>query len=542
MKATRNSTNNNQNIEDALHCAILLLYALETNVCPFQTRTKKFPIKLIRDVARYNKLTISLTHIATCAHCQSLVSQQGYKDIQSIQKNAPAKHLLLIHERHVFERVAKRLHIPYVYVKDRHEAPQTFSIRHGIVGTDIDVLVDPSSIAKVTVWYKNNGYNVIDYKDKEINVINKKTHIALDIHKTIAYPHSGEMFQQDREAVSDVTAMCMRSKNPYLSLDMLLLTSIIRFFTNDIARGLKSILDILELSYIYEDKISWETLIPMLQRLGYYTRYLYILRLGKRLFHIPRMPWFLTSAYIPKRVACAVATTSLTDCVYMDDFCKWNTKAYQQRARVYYERYLFLTYLADIRYPLTALLHPRYISVGKTILSRMMHALFFLYTKNPYLPFPYNITRQEPQTKPSTIGKTTYLTILGTSMTPCLKKGMMVETIKQTTLAVGDIVVVRNTLFVGHRITHIDSTTPPLYEIKGDAVPYADNRYRQDDIIGVVHTIHHKGNTYALKSPPIQRLSRIIAYCSRQKLLQGKLIMNLLGNIYWMILKNQKIH
>ncbi len=519
---------------------VLLLQSLDTTICPFQTRTKKLPIRRIATLARYNKLTIALTHITMCNHCKTLVSHKEYREIQNIIKEKPTHLLLITQEKRVFETLAKKLHIPYVYIKDRTNLQDTFAARHHMVGTDLDILVSPADIPTLSSWYKNHGYNVVHYPNKEINCINKKTQISVDIHETIAYSHSQEPLMNDVLAIDEVTTMCLSSKTPYLSVDMLLLTAIVRFWSNDLARGLRHIIDILELSYLYEDTLSWETLIPTLQRLGYYTRYLYLLLLGKTLFGIDKFPTFLTHAYIPKRIRLAANLTSITDCMYTNDFTKWHTKKYQLDAKRSFEHYLFLTHLTDIRYPLTRLVHPRSINTMKRLLTRIPSLLASSFVSTPHLPFPYTRKKPHHHIHASSIGSHTYFTINGTSMSPFLVQGMVVETQTPTTLHVGDIVVVNNNTCVGHRITKIFNTTPKTYEMKGDAEKHPDGRFVQDDIIAVVTHVMLKKTAYPLASHHMKRLSRTISYCSRHGLLACAPIRSFLEKKYWKMIK-QKI-
>jgi len=540
MNMTSMTTTEKENKEIARDL-LLLLQSLDTTICPFQTQRNKLPIRPLAILARYNKLTIALSHITTCTHCQTLISPKEYKKIQNITSQKPTHLLLLAQEKRVFEKVAKKLHIRYVYIKDKTNLQETFATRHHIGGTDLDVLVTPSAIPKLISWYKHNGYRVVSYPNKEINCINKKTQISVDIHETIAYPHSQNPLKKDVLAIDEVTAMCLSSKTPYLSVDMLLLTAIVRFWSNDLARGVRHIIDILELSYLYENTISWETLIPTLQRLGYYTRFLYLMLLGKTLFGIPRTIQFLTHASIPKRIRLAASLADINDILYTNDFTKWHTKKYQPDAKNSFNHYLFLTYLTDTRYPLTRLVHPRCINPILKLLTRIPYALVSLFIPTPKLPFPYTLKKTHPLPPFSSIGAHTYFTINGTSMSPFLVQGMVVETHKPTVLHVGDIVVVNNTsACVGHRITKIYNTNPKTYEIKGDAEKHPDGRFLEDDIIAVVTHIMRKGIAYPLERQNMKRLSRTISFCSRHGLLAFTSIRSFLNKKFWKMIK-QKI-
>ncbi len=341
---------------------VLLIKALDSDACPLLGCTK-LSIQELRQFARYNKVSFVLSHMITCTHCKALLSTQEFIDVRnSLHHTKPIQLLLFEHELIVFHRLAETRGIRYVLLKDTRNVPDILSCRYHTLGSDVDILVRDTYFPLLKKIYSNMGYSCVEYKHKEMNVTSPQTMVTVDIHKTIAYPHYGNLLEMDANAVTKINMICLNGQTPFLSKETLLIVQIVRFWSNDFALGLRQILDILEISLRYEEAISWPYVITTLADLGYLSRYIAVLYIGKKIFSYPRLPKAIQSIPISFRIPLLANILDVTDVSYVNDFREWNT-TYRRQSYWYHLRYLFITYVFDTRYAITRIIRPRFILI-----------------------------------------------------------------------------------------------------------------------------------------------------------------------------------
>ncbi len=329
--------------------------------CPFLLQ-KRLPIRQMIQIARYNKVSFILKHMITCEHCQHIITKNDRTYLQHMfTYMRPRTALLLNYEKILFEHTAKKLHAPYVFFKTLERA----HTKDKALGSDIDVLVHISDIPRIVTFYKAQGYKVRAYDPKEYNLISPKTALSIDIHKTIAYPHTGNIPQKDNLVIKSLNAECFTLGTHCLPKELFVVVQTVRFWTNDLGRGLRQLQDILETSIIYEEEIDWDVLVKKLIACGYYSRYITALLLGKKMFAVPHLPAYIEKRNIPLRVSLLVWLLDIVDVSYVDDFMKWESKD-STISKKYHLHYVFVNFMADLDYSFFRLFRPQ-------LLKEFMH-------------------------------------------------------------------------------------------------------------------------------------------------------------------------
>lgn len=342
----------------ALTCIVRLMGASNSDTCPFLLR-KTIPISLMRQLARYNKVSFAMIHFLTCRHCKSILSETEERIIQKMFQQNKLQHILLFtHEMRLFQKTLKTFGIKYVFFKNMRSASDIPSYRRGASGSDIDILVHKSDAEVLLRIYRQRKYTLILYEPKEFNAINPRTHVSIDIHKTIAYPHYGDPLASDRGGIRQLNRLCLASETTYLSVELLLISKVVRFWSNDLVRELRQIQDVMEISLRYEKTMSWFYVRKTLTELGYYSRYVTMLLLAKKIFGYTKMPHLIQRKDIPLRLVFLVWLLAVDDVSYLEDFFFWRNR-FSDRASRYYIQYLFMTFFSDTRYPIARVFRPR---------------------------------------------------------------------------------------------------------------------------------------------------------------------------------------
>ncbi len=131
-----------------------------------------------------------------------------------------------------------------------------------------------------------------------------------------------------------------------------------------------------------------------------------------------------------------------------------------------------------------------------------------------------------------------YFIVQGTSMTPLLRTGMLVQVVPQPHLELGDIVVFSRKGLFGHRIISIRKKKP-LFQVKGDTLHGVDGWFKQNQFIGVVSGVGYEGVMYSLRSPASRIMQRGIVFLSKRNMFRFSVISNAVFIFYWNVLKGE---
>ena len=343
---------------EALRCLIKFTTGVRENRCPL-AQYRRLPIDRMVDLARYNKVGYALYHVLSCPLCRRKITARQRSLLRGhLVADAPKRALFRALELQQLQHLLRLHKIRAVFFKDFRAALHLRNYQERPQGSDIDMLVWARDADRLAVEYRKRGYRVVHYPPKEYNAVSPRTQLAIDIQKTIAYRHYGDAFPLDQPGIDKLTALCLSGGKPYLSLELLLITQVVRFWSNNFARGLRQLQDIAELSLRLEHEISWRYVQKTLDQLGYYSRYVVILLVAQKIFGYTDIPAAVRGQGVPLRLRLAAWFMDETDVSYLENFTLWHNR-YSQRAKRYYMRYVFYTFLSDTRHSIFRLVRPR---------------------------------------------------------------------------------------------------------------------------------------------------------------------------------------
>lgn len=124
-------------------------------------------------------------------------------------------------------------------------------------GTDLDVLISPRDIKKVVQLLVESKYLYKNRPPHQITFIDPISNIDIDVHFLVSQPRYHEF---TKTQVRNLTrgAFKAHTSEHLLTLEYQLLTMIVRYWTNDFLRGIKSVFEIYTFANYYRDRINWK--------------------------------------------------------------------------------------------------------------------------------------------------------------------------------------------------------------------------------------------------------------------------------------------
>lgn len=321
-----------------------------------------FPVRerqLFR-LAVKNKIAGILMHFLSCKQCNKLVSNNFLRMIEMHEVRKLGYGYYKLQEKKKIIQWLKKNKRFGVFFKEK-QSDSCLNNLYG--GADIDILVNSETSIALAHYFARHGYTRYSYPPKENTFIHPQTHVAIDVHTILFFPHYGILTRDDEIFVHRLTQDILNSSNRnkkgafYLDNEMYLFVHVMGFWTNDLAKGLGSIYKFGLYSLKYMHAVNWEKFYKLIIKYKRQNKTVFVIHLMHRLLGFPLTPGInmLRAPFWVRLLSCGM---NIEDIAEYPSILKWHGR-YKQYAAAYHSKFSLLSFCLSDDVIFLRLIRPR---------------------------------------------------------------------------------------------------------------------------------------------------------------------------------------
>jgi hypothetical protein len=355
---------------------LLIKFMIDNNFCPSVNKIK-IDESILEEIAKRNKITHHLFHFLNCKNCKAKISKKFCSKIKKIYKKRVLNLLLYQQELAIFNKLIKKNNKPAVIFKRNNTDPTSAS--------DIDVLILEKDLFFFIEEYKKIGYKASKiFSDKEVHITNPITKFSIDLHFLIAHPHYKTISKKEKRSINKISkdiikTHFLKENESSISKELMLASTIIRYWHNDLLCGLKTLKDIMLLLNSFQEPKEINRLIILLKKYEILNYAFFTFQLGSKVFSTPIPDKILDKTpYLIKRLNCMISKYEIS---IFPDILKWYDDDNLNWVKKYYNKLNIIKIILNEEVPLTRKIRPQIIIVFLNSIFKNRVNYFFSFCK-----------------------------------------------------------------------------------------------------------------------------------------------------------------
>lgn len=274
-----------------------LVYLLKNKKVNCKWDFKQFPIseKALFLVAESNKAITYLDHILGCKNCLRHFTSEF---VQKLKEHFKKSILISWQKEKIGQDVLSISQAIGTKAVSLKEYAGSVKLRKNVT-YDIDLLVRRKDFKKLLTALFVFGYRTKNLPPQEVQLLHKKHKIVLDLHHNSSIPRGLIFSKLLTQKIS--TELIRNSKNGMITLEFLILSAVIRLWTNDFIHGLRKIYEI-SMILSGDKDLDWVKLESISKEYGFWNEVVLIMYIGKNIFDIKINKDYLDLFGVKKKV------------------------------------------------------------------------------------------------------------------------------------------------------------------------------------------------------------------------------------------------
>ncbi len=246
--------------------------------CGWDFKTKPVSQKDLTSQMKLNKLRYFFSHLSLCKTCQLYFGSKLVGVFINEERKNFIRTVYLDSHRHLIHRLIENNQFHCIEAKYRSKLS---------MGLDIDYLISSTDFLKFATLLYVNGFKFKQKYLHEVHFIDKKHCLEVDAHFLSSSPRDSIFPNVKMKRLTSELLLDMG-----LTPELLLFSSIVRFWTNDLHRGIRGLYDLVE--FIRVRQINWKRFFQIAEKYQFSNEAVFSLMTAENIFGFTFIPkWYL---------------------------------------------------------------------------------------------------------------------------------------------------------------------------------------------------------------------------------------------------------